>query len=114
MDVVSAAVRVGTCPLAVVRIQVDPALREGALRSGRVVRAERRERFEDTRLRFVCRVVQIDRRYERGIQIVVVELRHLEHALPQLEISMKRREVVIDAVDEAHVDRRRNVGSIEC
>ena len=113
MDVVRAAVRVGARALAGSRIHVDPALGEGARRGRGVVRAERGERGEHVLLRLFHGVVQIDRRDERRVQIVVVQLREPHHALAQVQVAVERREIAVHAVDQPRVDRGRNVRAVE-
>ncbi len=114
VDVVRGAVRVRARALAVVRVQIDPAFGEGALRAGRVFLAERRERIQHACFGFVGGVGQVDRGHERSIEVVVMQLRHLQHPLTEFEVAMKGREVVVDAVDEARVHGRRDIRAVEC
>ena len=111
MDVVGAAVRIGARALAVAREQVDPALGEGASRARRVFGPERRQRLEDVRLRLVGGVGQVDRRDQRRVEIVVVQLWNGEHPLAQPQVAVERRQVPVHPVDQARVDRRRDVRS---
>ena len=113
VDVVRAAVRIGARALAVVRQQVDPALVERALDHRRVVRPERRDGAEHVLLRLLGRVFELHRRHERRVEIVVVQLVDAHHPLAKLQVAVERRQVPVHAVDEARVDRHRNVRAVE-
>ena len=52
-------------------------------------------------------------RDERRVEVVVVQLRDAHHLLAQLQVAVERRQVLVDAVDQARVDRGRDVRSVE-
>ena len=110
MDVVRAAVRVGARHFSFRRVPVDPAILEPAAQHVGVVLAERRHRADHVFLRLLGRVPQIDRCDERRIQVVVVQVvGQPHHPLAQPEIAMERRQMAVHAVDQAHIDRHRDV-----
>jgi hypothetical protein len=100
VHVVGAAVRVRARHLTVVRKQIDPAAVERAADRRLILGPEGRHRRQHELLRFARRVLQIHRRDERRVQVVVVQLVDLHHPLAQLQIPVKRRQVLVHAVDE--------------
>ena len=113
MDVVGAAVGVGAGALALVRQQIDPPLLERALNRRLVLGAERRDRLEDQLLRLLRRVFELHRADERRVEVVVVELVEAQDLLAQLQVAVKGRQVAVHAVDQARVDRHRDVRAVE-
>ena len=113
MDVIGGAFGIGARTLAFVREQIDPPAVVRALDRAGVFASERRDGFEDEFLRLLRRVGQFDRSDERRVQVVIMKLVQTENALAQLQVSMEGRKILADAIDEAHVDRHRNVRPVQ-
>ena len=83
------------------------------MRRAGVVGAERLQGARDVLLGLFRRVGDIHRGDERRVEVVVVELGDAHHLLPQLQVAMERRQVLVDAVDQARVDRLRDVRAVQ-
>src|SRR2546422_4921698 len=66
-----------------------------------------------TLFRSLRRVGQFDRSDERRVQVVIMKLVQTEDALAQLQVSMEGRKILVDAIDEAYVNRHRNVRPVQ-
>ena len=99
VNVVGRAVGVSPGGLTLVGIHVDPALRESAFRSRGVFGAKRGQSIQDVAFGHVDRIFGVDRRDERSIQIVIMEIGKLHHSFTEFQVSLKRWQIAIDALN---------------
>ena len=101
--------REGAGALALVRVDVDPAVLEGAAHHIAIFFAERLDRLQDDLLRLFIGVFDVEVGDQRRVDIVVVELVEAEHRFAEIHVAVHGGEVVPDRFDEAVVDRGRHV-----
>jgi hypothetical protein len=93
-------------PLALVFVDVDPALGERAPHARLVFRTERRDRLDDPIQHVFVGVLHVvlDERNERIEDVVV---REVQHALAQLVVAAERCDAVLGFADQVFDDARR-------
>ena len=108
------ACRIRARALALVLVNVDPAVFKALADEREIILAERRERLERDLLRLLKRELHLHALDDRHIQVVHMQLVHAEQLFAQLDIAVHGTEGAVHRVDQIAVDLGRDLGAVEC
>ncbi len=100
---------IGAGTLAPALRHVEPALLEGLSRDRLVLAAQRGDRREDPLLRLFPAHLELEVGHQRHIHVVHVEAIEAEGPAPQRHVAVEDVEALVDRVDQAVVNRTRNI-----
>ena len=105
--------RISAAALALVLIDIDPAVFKAFLQNGLVFLAQRRQRIVHGLLGFSVGNAAVHFRHQRGIDIIEMQLANTQQLLAQTDIAMHLVHVLVNGFDQVVIHSRGNVGGIQ-
>ena len=104
---------ISTAALALILVNVDPAVVKALLQNGPVVLAQRSQGIVDSLLRLLIGDMLVNAGQEWGVNVIEMQFFNAQQLLAQADIAVHTGKLLVNRFDQVVVNRHRHIGAVQ-